>query len=156
MPVVVPLLCLVTVAVRGAEAGLLPGLWFAATGCRLALTDLVERRLPNALTLPGLALAAMAACRDPPVGLWMLGAAALMTVCWRVGAVGMGDVKLSIGLCGAVALVGGASAALTACAAAVVLCGLLALDALRSGDRHIPLGPPLLLAAWVGVVLSPA
>lgn len=154
MRFLVPLLGLTTVAVRGADAGVLPGLWFAATGWRLAVTDLAERRLPNGLTLPGLALAAMAACRDPPDGVWMLATAALLALAWRAGAVGMGDVKLGIGLSGAVALLGGASAALTAVAVGVLLCGALAADALRAGGTHVPLGPPMLLAAWAGVIVG--
>ncbi|ARJ05741.1 hypothetical protein GCM10010988_08690 [Cnuibacter physcomitrellae] len=155
MRFLLPLLGLVTVATRGAEAGVLPGLWFAATGWRLAITDLGERRLPNALTLPGLVLAAAAACRDPPAGVWMLGTAAVLSLSWWVGAVGMGDVKLGVGLAGAVVLLGGASAALTAGAVGVLLCGALAVDAIRSGDRHLPLGPPMLLAAWAGTIVAP-
>jgi leader peptidase (prepilin peptidase) / N-methyltransferase len=142
---------------RGADAGLFPALWIGATGWRLALIDLRQRRLPNAVTAPALVLAASAAVlgRDPPALDTMLAAAVVLAVSWRLGAVGMGDVKLGTALAGTVHLLLGAEGLAVAVAGCAALAALLAAEAVRSGDRHIPLGPPMLLASWTALALSP-
>jgi leader peptidase (prepilin peptidase)/N-methyltransferase len=99
-------------------AGTLPGWWLpvplllAGLGVPLAAVDLVHRRLPDALVLPGYPLvgAALAGAALGPPGVWVLvraglgllvfGGAHLLVRRIAPGALGAGDVKLA-GMLGA-------------------------------------------------------
>lgn len=93
----------------------LPGFWLALATPALIRSDVAHRRLPDVLTLPAVALVPVAAVgevwgQDPAplrsvtvlgvvvavAGLGLLGA--------RVGAVGLGDVKLGVAIAGASAV----------------------------------------------------
>ena len=85
---------------------LLPGIYLALAGVALVYFDITQRRLPNVLTLPSIALTLVA----DVVGLWIepnralssLGLGVLVfLVCMglnRLGALGMGDAKLWAGV----------------------------------------------------------
>ncbi|SDS38543.1 prepilin peptidase [Agrococcus carbonis] len=126
----------------------------AAAAPALARIDLAERRLPNALTLPLLAVAA-AACAvrfstgdlAPLVG---LGCGALLLVMAVAGGMGMGDVKLGAGLALATATLGWA-VPLVALAASVVVGGVAGAVALAAGRRSVAFGPWLLVGAALAV-----
>lgn len=140
---------------------------FAAASTVLTLVDLAEKRLPNAVIFPTLAVVAVLLL--PPTwisGEWMallwalIGAAAMFAVYFLLAlvspsAMGMGDVKLAlvIGL-----LLGwfGLNAWLVGLLAAFVVGGLAALVALllrRVTLRgSIPFGPSMLAGALIAVL----
>ncbi|MPZ65010.1 MAG: prepilin peptidase [Pseudonocardiaceae bacterium] len=132
----------------------------------LSATDLAQRRLPDALTLPAYpaaaVLLAVAACGagDPVLALrgllggllWAGGYAAVRLV--APGALGGGDVKLA-GSLGAVTAAVSWSGLLLAVLAATVLTALLAAATAPFGHRDVPHGPAMLGAAWL-VVLAAA
>lgn len=108
----------------------------------LSAYDIRERRLPNALTLPGAAAVLLAG------GLPALAGAAGLTAIYLVvhlaapTAMGAGDVKLAIGLGGLAGCFGVDVWFLAALAAPL----LTALFAMLSGVRAIPHGPSMCLA----------
>jgi leader peptidase (prepilin peptidase) / N-methyltransferase len=127
--------------------------WFTA----LSVYDLRQRRLPNALTLPGAAAVlavAVATGRGMPA---LAGATALALLYLGVHLVspagmGAGDVKLALGVGG---LTGsfGVDAWMLAALTAPVLTALWALAVrVRGGDATVPHGPSMCLAAAVAVV----
>ncbi|WP_223357379.1 prepilin peptidase [Leifsonia sp. ZF2019] len=95
--------------VRGAAPAAVVGLYIAAVTAPLIATDVRERRLPDALVLPGYAVAAVglgsgtgaraAAGVEAGTGVEAVVCAlvvlAVMAVLWAAGGVGMGDVKLA-------------------------------------------------------------
>ncbi len=117
----------------------------------LSAYDIRQRRLPNALTLPGAAVILLAG------GLPALAGAAGLTAIYLVvhlaapTAMGAGDVKLAIGL-GGLAGCFGVDVWFLAALAAPLLTALLAT---LSGVRAIPHGPSMCLAtaAATGLVL---
>jgi leader peptidase (prepilin peptidase) / N-methyltransferase len=117
----------------------------------LSAYDIRERRLPNALTLPGAAVILLAG------GLPALAGAAGLTAIYLVvhlaapTAMGAGDVKLAISL-GGLAGCFGVDVWFLAALAAPLLTALLAM---LSGVRAIPHGPSMCLAtaAATGLVL---
>jgi leader peptidase (prepilin peptidase) / N-methyltransferase len=128
--------------------------WLAVLSCY----DLRQRRLPNALTLPGAALILLGcaiAGRGMPA---LLGAVALTAVYLSVHLVdpagmGGGDVKLAIGL-GGLSGYFGAGAWLLAALGAPMLTALVATMCCR---RSLPHGPSMCVAtaaaaglAWLG------
>ncbi len=131
----------------------------------LLATDLDQRLLPDALTLPmiPLALVFAASGRNPMVGDALLPAivaavvipAALYLPSLRFGpgAFGMGDVKLLV----TIGLVSGAYRALLGLTAGVLASGvvIVALLALRRTTRksYIPFGPFLILGALWAILL---
>ncbi|GAB3126658.1 A24 family peptidase [Tsukamurella serpentis] len=135
------------------EWGLLGGvaLWCTA----LCWFDVRERRLPNALTLPGAGLALS-------VGLWcaldgapasLLGAALWTTVnavAFLARGMGAGDVKLAPTLGAVVAAVAGVAAVVGAVVAAQAITVVWAIAA---RDRTVPHGPAMCLGA-LAVVLA--
>jgi leader peptidase (prepilin peptidase)/N-methyltransferase len=137
------------------QAALL-GWWLLA----LALIDLRSWRLPDALTLPLLALGLLAAALGllPGPGLWLallgasLGYVFLAGVAWAYrrlrgrDGLGLGDAKL---LAAAGAWLGPAELPLLVLAAALLglALALLRSDALRA-ETPVPFGPPLALTFW--------
>ncbi|HET8867150.1 MAG TPA: prepilin peptidase, partial [Agrococcus sp.] len=105
----------------------------AAVAPALARIDATERRLPNAMTLPLLAIAAVASALrlvggdlSPLVG---LGCGAILLLMAVVGGMGMGDVKLCAALALATATLGWA-VPLAGLAASVVVGGVAGMVAL--------------------------
>ncbi|WP_413316588.1 A24 family peptidase [Agrococcus sp. 1P02AA] len=140
---------------RGLDAvAVVPLVAAAAAAPALARIDILERRLPNAITVPLLLLGAIACTARAAAGdLAMLAAvgvgAALLTMA-VVGGMGMGDVKLGTALALASAPLGWA-APLLALAASVIVGGVAGLGALALGRRTIAFGPWLLVGHAVAV-----
>lgn len=128
-------------------------LWMGALSCY----DIRQRRLPNALTLPGAAailLGAAAAGRGLPA---LAGAAALAGTYLLVHllapvAMGAGDVKLAIGLGGLTGCFGAPVWFLAALGAPL----LTALVGVLRGARAVPHGPAMCLATAGAVGLAVA
>jgi leader peptidase (prepilin peptidase) / N-methyltransferase len=120
----------------------------------LCLVDIRQRRLPNALTLPGAAviLAVAAACgRGLPAaaGAAALAGAYLVVHLIAPAAMGAGDVKLAVGL-------GALTGALSVDVWALAALGAPVLTAawgLLSGVRSLPHGPSMCLST-VLVILA--
>jgi leader peptidase (prepilin peptidase)/N-methyltransferase len=128
--------------------------WFTA----LSAYDVRQRRLPNALTLPGAAVVlavATVAGRGLPA---FAGAATLLLLYLGVhlaapSGMGAGDVKLAIGI-GALTGSFGADAWVLAALAAPLLTGLWAVAfALRSSAATVPHGPSMCVAAAAAVAV---
>jgi leader peptidase (prepilin peptidase)/N-methyltransferase len=121
----------------------------------LSCYDIRDRRLPNALTLPGAAvilLACAVAGRGVPA---LLGAVALTVVYLLVHLVdpagmGGGDVKLAIGLGGLSGYFGAGAWFLAALAAPM----LTALVAVLRGQRTVPHGPSMCVATAGAAALA--
>ena len=137
--------------------------YLAAVTAPLCATDLIERRLPNRLVVPGYLVAVLGLALDSvrsalPVLALVSGAAyfAVLLVFALAGGMGMGDVKLA-GLLGLAAGGLGPGVALASPIAAFLLGGVAAVVALARGwSRSIPFGPFLLAGFWVAaLVLSP-
>jgi leader peptidase (prepilin peptidase) / N-methyltransferase len=142
-------------------------LWFAAAGIALAVIDLDTHRLPNAIVLPGYAVAAIGLVVPAAVSgdvsrlvttvagaAILFGVYLLLSLAWQ-GGMGAGDVKLA-GVIGAFLGFSGWGPLAVGAFAAFVLGGLasLVLLALRRAARRtaIPFGPWMLAGAWVGIV----
>lgn len=144
-------------------------LWLAASSIALTAIDFETHRLPNAIVLPGYAVAALGlgapallAGDIERLGIAaagsgiLFGAYALMWLAWP-GGMGMGDVKLA-GVLGA--FLGFSSWAALAVGAfgAFVLGGLISILLLVtkrvSRKGGIPFGPWMIAGAWVGLVLG--
>src|ERR1700733_6116178 len=114
----------------------------------LSFYDIRQRRLPNALTLPGAAailLAAHVADRGGPALAGSVALAGLYLLVHLVAPAGMGagDVKLAIGL-GGLARCFGAAVWFLAALAAPLLTGLLGVA--LPGAASVPHGPSMCLA----------
>jgi leader peptidase (prepilin peptidase) / N-methyltransferase len=125
--------------------------WLAALSCY----DLAQRRLPNALTLPGAAailLVCAAAGRGAPALLGAVALAAVYLLVHLVDPAGMGggDVKLAIGLGGLSGYFGAGAWLLAALGAPV----LTALAATLCRRRTLPHGPSMCLATAGAVLLG--
>ncbi len=128
--------------------------WLTVLSCY----DLRQRRLPNALTLPGgaaIVLGAAAAGRGLPA----LGGAAALTGLYLLvhlvapAALGAGDVKLAIG-CGGLAGCFGVEVWFLAALAAPLLTGLCGVVGLARGLRTVPHGPSMCLATAAAAGLA--
>lgn len=154
LPFAIALATLAIVAI-GPVVAALPGVYLAATAPELARFDLARRRLPDRMTLPGIAVGVVAvviealATRTVP---WTpIVAAAILTVVFLglalAGGMGLGDVKL-------VTVIGLASPtpaiAVLAPLAAFLLGGVVSTVVLvrRGRGARIPFGP-FLLAGYV-------
>jgi leader peptidase (prepilin peptidase)/N-methyltransferase len=121
----------------------------------LSCYDIRDKRLPNALTLPGAAvilLASAVAGRGMPS---LLGAVALTAVYLLVHLVdpagmGGGDVKLAIGLGGLSGYFGAGAWFLAALAAPL----LTVLVAMLRGERTVPHGPSMCVATAASAALA--
>ena len=129
--------------------------WLAALSCY----DIRERRLPNALTLPGaaaiLAAAALAGRGWPALaGTGALTAIYLLVHRAAPGGMGAGDVKLALGL-GALTGCFGVGVWFLAALGAPLLTALLGVvSMLRHAGRAVPHGPSMCLASAAGVGLA--
>ncbi|ORW10648.1 prepilin peptidase [Mycobacterium kyorinense] len=126
-------------------------LWMAALSCY----DIVQRRLPNFLTLPGAAVILLAATLGGRCAPALAGAVALATLYLAVhlvspAAMGAGDVKLALGM-GALTGRFGVDVWFLAALGAPLL---TALFALILGIRRLPHGPSMCLASAVALALS--
>ncbi len=145
-------------ALRGdaAEAMVL-GLLFAVLAAA-TLVDLRERRIPNALTYPGLVVAAAVGFAGG-AALDMLGGFALaggaMAAAWALGrgALGMGDVKLSA-LAGTALGLQGTPLFLVLGTLAGGAVALVVLVLRRDRRATLPYGPALALGAVLAAVLE--
>jgi leader peptidase (prepilin peptidase)/N-methyltransferase len=157
MTLVLVVIALVAIGLRHELVGVL---YLAAVTPELCRVDVVERRLPNALVLPGFAFAAvglifgcLAAGRLPTlpvaVSLAVGGFFLLLAV---AGGMGMGDVKLAAVL----ALAASAVSVLLVIGTVIVaflVAGVAALVLLaaRDGTAGIPFGPYLLGGFWTSI-----
>ncbi|GAA2174239.1 hypothetical protein GCM10009846_19410 [Agrococcus versicolor] len=124
----------------------------------LARIDVAVRLLPNALTLPLLAIGAACAVIAGARGAWhgpvlAVVVALVLGVLWWTGGMGAGDLKLGAGLALAVAPLAW-WLPLATLAAAVVLGGVAGLVARVRGAASVAFGPWLLAGAGVAVVLA--
>jgi leader peptidase (prepilin peptidase) / N-methyltransferase len=128
--------------------------WLAALSCY----DVRQRRLPNALTVPGAAvilLAATVAGRGVPAlaGAVALAALYLLVHLLAPAAMGAGDVKLAIGL-GGLAGCFGVEVWFLAALAAPLLTALLGLAGRLRGAATVPHGPSMCLATAAAAGLA--
>ncbi len=136
-----------------AEVGLAAALaWLAA----LTVYDLRERRLPNALTVPGAVVVLVAAALAGRGIMALLGAVALAAVYLvvhlvRPAAMGAGDVKLAVGV-GALAGVFGVDAWVLAAVGAPLLTALWGVVTFRTRGT-VPHGPSMCVATVAAVAL---
>jgi leader peptidase (prepilin peptidase) / N-methyltransferase len=129
--------------------------WLAA----LTVYDVWQRRLPNALTLPGAVIVlAASACTGRGFAA-VLGALVLATLYLVVhliapAAMGAGDVKLALGI-GALTGAFGVDVWVLAAVAAPLLTALWGIIALSSGSTEatVPHGPSMCVAAAASVAL---
>jgi leader peptidase (prepilin peptidase)/N-methyltransferase len=128
--------------------------WFTA----LSVYDLRQRRLPNALTLPGAAVVLGVAAATGHGVAALVGAAALTVLYLGVhlivpAGMGAGDVKLAIGV-GALTGSFGVDAWVLAALVAPLLTGLWALAlAFRSRTATVPHGPSMCVGALAAVAV---
>lgn len=127
----------------------------AAAAPLLARIDVAERRLPNAITLPLLLMAAVsgllrigAGDLAPLAGLCCGGLLLAMAV---IGGMGMGDVKLGTALALAASTVGWAGPP-AGLAASVMVGGIAGGVALAGGRRTVAFGPWLLVGHALAVL----
>jgi Type II secretory pathway, prepilin signal peptidase PulO and related peptidases len=163
-PIAAALLVL-ALAAFGARVELLPVAYLALVTPELCRVDVSEYRLPNAIVLPGLALAAVApllgwaATGAPPAVPYLAGVATAGSLLGMhvAGGLGMGDVKLgtalglSLGCLGAVVALSGPVLAFLAGGAAALIA--LAAPSLAWG-RMLPFGPFLILGYWAAIALA--
>ena len=127
--------------------------WLAA----LTVYDVRQRRLPNALTLPG-AVAALAAAALAGHGTAALTGALALSALYLVvhliapAAMGAGDVKLALGI-GALTGAFGVDAWVLAAVTAPLLTALWGIVTLRTGDATVPHGPSMCVAAIAAVAM---
>jgi leader peptidase (prepilin peptidase)/N-methyltransferase len=160
LPLAVALGVLAVVAI-GPGIAALPALYLAGTAGELAFVDLRERRLPDRMTLPGIAVGVVAVAVEGVVARavpWVpILASAILVAVFLVlaiaGGMGMGDVKLA-------AVIGLASPtlgiAVVAPFAAFLLGGVVSVVVLarRGRGARIPFGPFLLAGYVVALVVS--
>jgi leader peptidase (prepilin peptidase)/N-methyltransferase len=128
--------------------------WLAVLSC----CDIRQRRLPNALTLPGAALILLAGAAAGRGGPALAGAAALTAVYLLVhlmapAALGAGDVKLAIGL-GGLAGCFGVEVWLLAALAAPLLTALCGVVGMVRGGNTVPHGPSMCVATAAAAALA--
>lgn len=141
----------------GGRPELVGGLYLAAVTPLLARVDLEQHRLPNAIVLPGLAIAATGAAagwlrtgQAPLVAAATAAAATLLlSALHLLGGFGMGDVKLGCVLALSLGALGVQSAGIGVLAA-FVAGGLAAMALLAAGGagERMPFGPFLLFGYW--------
>lgn len=157
-------------ALTGARPVLAGVLWLAAAGVVLAGVDLAVHRLPDAVTLPALAVLVAAIALDALVegsgrraltGLLLGAAAFAVGVVLRLLApagLGFGDVKLLAPLGVLLGWWGGGPLVLTGVLLGLLagaLVSLLLLATRRVGWRTaVPFGPPLLVGAAAALALA--
>ncbi|MEV3904289.1 A24 family peptidase [Mycobacterium sp. NPDC050551] len=125
----------------------------------LSVCDIRERRLPNALTLPGAVLVLSAAAFAGRGGPAVLGAAALFAGYAAVhlispAAMGAGDVKLALGVGGLTGAFGPDVWMLAAVAAPLLSAGWAVVALLRRRGSTVPHGPAMCAASAAAVALA--
>jgi leader peptidase (prepilin peptidase)/N-methyltransferase len=136
------------------EVGLACALaWLAA----LTVYDVRQRRLPNALTLPGAVIVLVGAVLAGRGNSALLGAIVLVALYLAVlliapAAMGAGDVKLAIGV-GALTGAFGVDAWVLAAVGAPLLTALWGIVALRTGGITVPHGPSMCVAAVAAIAI---
>ena len=128
------------------------GAWMIA----LSVYDLRERRLPNWLTLPGVAVILVVAVALDRGLAALAGAAALSALYLLIHllsprAMGGGDVKLALGLGALTGMLGADVWVLAAIGAPLLTAGYGVLALLRRADRTVPHGPSMCLASAAAV-----
>jgi leader peptidase (prepilin peptidase) / N-methyltransferase len=126
----------------------------------LSVYDVTQRRLPNALTLPGggvIIVGAAVAGHGPTA---LAGTAALTTVYLLVHlvsptAMGAGDVKLAIGLGALTGCFGADVWFLAALGAPLLTCAIGVLARLGWSATTVPHGPSMCAASVAAVALAP-
>jgi leader peptidase (prepilin peptidase)/N-methyltransferase len=152
-------LAVAAVAAVGLRPVTLGLVWLALVTPRLVAVDIAEHRLPDAVVLPSLAVAAAAVLldgREPVLALWAASAYGLLLLALHVlGGMGLGDVKLAPVL-GLLAGALGPLAAVAAPLTAFLAGGLAAVVVLlrRGAGAAMPFGPAMLLGAWGAVLLA--
>jgi leader peptidase (prepilin peptidase)/N-methyltransferase len=128
--------------------------WLAVLSCY----DIAERRLPNALTLPGAGVILLTGAVAGRGSAALAGAAALSGVYLLVhlrapAALGAGDVKLAVGLGGLAGCFGVEVWFLAAVAAPLftALCGVIGMS---RGARTVPHGPSMCVATAAAAGLA--
>src|SRR5258705_6169576 len=129
--------------------------WFGA----LTVYDIRQRRLPNALTLPGAAVVlavAMVTGRGVPALIGALALALLYLGVHLVAPAGMGagDVKLAIGVGALTGSLGLDAWVLAALTAPLLTAGLACVALCRRSGSTVPHGPSMCVAATVVVALA--
>jgi leader peptidase (prepilin peptidase)/N-methyltransferase len=160
-PLLAVLLAVVVVAAVGADPRGIPALFVAAATPALCRSDVLERRLPNRIVLPGLVVAAASTASgwfvsgELPVVALLSGAGyfTFLFALGLAGGMGMGDVKLG-GVLGLAAGLLGPSAAVLSPVLAFTAGGIGGVVALMLRVRSIPFGPFMLAGFWAAVVLS--
>jgi len=142
------------VGVAGVSTGVIVLAWLVL----LSGYDIRERRLPNALTLPGAGVVVLAAFLTGRGLAAVAGAAALAGVYLLVhvvapSAMGAGDVKLALGLG---ALTGGVGVEVWVPAAmgAPLLTAAWGVGAMLRGVRTVPHGPSMCVASALALALG--
>lgn len=129
----------------------------AAAAPALVRIDTAERRLPNAITLPLLLIAALACTLRVSSGdlapLTAFGCGAILLLMAVAGGMGMGDVKLGMALALATATLGWA-VPLAGLAASVIVGGIAGVVAMIGGHRTVAFGPWLLVGHALVVVAA--
>jgi leader peptidase (prepilin peptidase)/N-methyltransferase len=154
-------LAVVAAVAVGPTASLGPLLYWAAVTPALVEIDVMQRRLPNAVVVPGIVVAVAGAClhgvgegMPPAAVVGALGYGGLLFLLALGGGMGMGDVKLAAGLGLAAGLVS-PLAAVVAAASPFLLGAGTAVAALRRGrTATVPFGPAMLAGFWVAVLLG--
>jgi leader peptidase (prepilin peptidase)/N-methyltransferase len=161
LPLALALATLAVVAIGPAVAAV-PGVYLAATAPELTRFDLAHRRLPDRMTLPGIAVGVVAlvveALATGSVPWTPIVAAAVLTAVFLglalAGGMGLGDVKLAavIGLASPTS-----SIAVLAPLAAFLLGGVVSAVVLvrRGRGVRIPFGPFLLAGYAVALLAGP-
>lgn len=168
LPAAVLLVTVVLVAL-GSDPAAVPALYLAVATPLLVTTDVLERRLPNGVVLPGYGAAAAGVAAEwartgaVPVLALLCGAVTVLVIggLALAGGIGMGDAKLAGVLALAAGLIGG-DAAVAAPVAGVLIGGVLAIAPAprsiaaraRAARRSIPFGPCLLAGFWLAVILE--
>lgn len=129
-------------------------LWAVA----LTVFDVRQRRLPNALTLPGAAavlVAALVCGRGVPALAGALGLAALYLTVHLVipGGLGAGDVKLALGVGGLTGAFGPDVWLLAALGAPVLTAMVAVVVVMRDRTATVPHGPSMCLASVAAAAL---
>lgn len=148
----------VLLAARGWDAiAIVPLAATAAGAPALARIDTVERRLPNAITVPLLLLGALACVARLLTGdrslLVALGCGVILLLMAVAGGLGMGDVKLGTALALATATLGW-SVPLVGLGASVVVGGVVGMAALAVGHRTVAFGPWLLVGHALAALVA--
>lgn len=130
-------------------------LWAAA----LIRTDVRERRLPDALTLPGAATILAIATAQGRGAQALAGAGALVGIYLLIHlfaphAMGAGDVKLAIGLGGLTGAMSSAVWTLAALGAPVLTAIVGSISAARGRGPTVPHGPSMCAASLVAAAIA--